>query len=86
MRALLLERGPLLKKHSQLTAQELTPMLRLALNPIVFVLNNKGYTIERYLHGKVRKYNDIVNWYAPPTCYTNFVSDPRRRAGSGRSC
>jgi pyruvate decarboxylase len=34
----------------------------LKLNPIVFVLNNKGYTIERYLHGKTRKYNDIVNW------------------------
>ena len=26
------------------------------------MLNNKGYTIERYLHGKTRKYNDIVNW------------------------
>lgn len=47
---------------SQLTAQELTTMMRHKLNPIVFVLNNKGYTIERYLHGKTRKYNDVVNW------------------------
>jgi pyruvate decarboxylase len=39
-------------------------MLRLKLNPIVFVLNNKGYTIERYLHGKTKKYNDVVNWWA----------------------
>jgi pyruvate decarboxylase len=37
-------------------------MIRHGLNPIIFVLNNKGYTIERYLHGKTRKYNDITNW------------------------
>jgi pyruvate decarboxylase len=41
-------------------------MLRMKLNPIVFVLNNKGYTIERFLHGKTRKYNDITNWYVFP--------------------
>jgi len=46
----------------QLTVQELTPMIRHGLKPIIFVLNNKGYTIERYLHGKTRKYNDITNW------------------------
>lgn len=32
------------------------------LKPIIFVLNNSGYTIERFLHGKERKYNDISNW------------------------
>jgi len=53
----------------QLTAQELTTMMRHKLNPIVFVLNNKGYTIERYLHGKTRKYNDVVNWK-----YTHLLS------------
>ena len=37
-------------------------MIRTKVAPIIFVLNNKGYTIERYLHGKYRKYNDIVNW------------------------
>jgi pyruvate decarboxylase len=46
----------------QLTVQELSTMLREGLNPIIFVLNNSGYTIERYLHGKHRKYNDISNW------------------------
>lgn len=30
--------------------------------PILFLLNNSGYTIERYLHGEKRKYNSIVNW------------------------
>lgn len=46
----------------QLTVQELSAMLRHDLKPIIFVLNNSGYTIERFLHGKERKYNDISNW------------------------
>ncbi|KAI0062938.1 pyruvate decarboxylase [Artomyces pyxidatus] len=46
----------------QLTVQELSTMMRKGLKPIVFVLNNSGYTIERHLHGRVRHYNDIVNW------------------------
>ena len=50
--------------NSQLTVQELSVMMRWGLKPIVFVLNNSGYTIERYLHGKTRKYNDISNWCA----------------------
>lgn len=46
----------------QLTVQELSPMIRSGLKPIIFVLNNKGYSIERYIHGKHRKYNDVANW------------------------
>ncbi|KAJ3747327.1 pyruvate decarboxylase [Lentinula detonsa] len=46
----------------QLTVQELSTMLRKGLKPLIFVLNNSGYTIERFLHGKERKYNDIMNW------------------------
>ncbi|CDO69055.1 hypothetical protein BN946_scf184992.g4 [Trametes cinnabarina] len=46
----------------QLTVQELSVMIRWGLKPIIFVLNNSGYTIERYLHGMTRKYNDISNW------------------------
>jgi pyruvate decarboxylase len=38
----------------QLTVQELSTMMRKDLKPILFVLNNSGYTIERYLHGKHR--------------------------------
>ena len=48
----------------QLTVQELSVMIHHGLKPIIFVLNNSGYTIERYLHGKTRKYNDITNWSA----------------------
>jgi pyruvate decarboxylase len=46
----------------QLTVQELGTMIRKGLKPIIFILNNKGYTIERYIRGKNRKYNDVANW------------------------
>ena len=46
-------------------------MMRWGLKPIVFVLNNSGYTIERYLHGKTRKYNDISNWCALLNYYSS---------------
>ena len=39
---------------SQLTVQEISPMLRSGLKPIIFVLNNSGYTIEKFIHGKKR--------------------------------
>jgi hypothetical protein len=39
---------------SQLTVQEISPMIRLGLKPIIFVLNNSGYTIEKFIHGKKR--------------------------------
>ncbi|KAF5392321.1 hypothetical protein D9757_001403 [Collybiopsis confluens] len=46
----------------QLTVQELSTMLREGLKPIVFILNNNGYTIERAIRGETRKYNDVSNW------------------------
>lgn len=46
----------------QLTCQEISPMIRLGLKPIIFLLNNNGYVIERTIHGKHRKYNDIADW------------------------
>lgn len=46
----------------QLTAQELSTMIRHELKPIIFLLNNDGYTIERYIHGMDAEYNDINSW------------------------
>ncbi|KAJ6453557.1 pyruvate decarboxylase THI3 [Mycena sanguinolenta] len=46
----------------QLTVQELSSMIRHGLTPIVFVLNNGGYEIERVIHGPERKYNDVADW------------------------
>jgi indolepyruvate decarboxylase len=46
----------------QLTAQELSTMLRHDLKPIIFLINNGGYTIERAILGKNATYNDVANW------------------------
>lgn len=46
----------------QLTAQELSTLLRLHKKPVIFLLNNGGYTIERYIQGKKARYNDVADW------------------------
>jgi len=46
----------------QLTAQELSTMITNKLTPIVFVLNNNGYTIERFIRGMHRQYNNVASW------------------------
>lgn len=47
---------------AQLTIQELGSMLRDKQHPIILVLNNKGYTVERAIHGAEQRYNDIALW------------------------
>ena len=46
----------------QLTAQEISTMVRHQLNPLIFVINNDGYTVERAIHGPDMPYNDIHMW------------------------
>ncbi|KAG5657708.1 hypothetical protein KAF25_007741 [Fusarium avenaceum] len=46
----------------QMTAQEISIMVKEKLNVIVFVINNNGYTIERVIHGRAADYNDIAPW------------------------
>ncbi|KAF2129817.1 pyruvate decarboxylase [Dothidotthia symphoricarpi CBS 119687] len=46
----------------QLTAQEVSTMIRNKLNPILFVICNNGYTIERLIHGMEDPYNDVQEW------------------------
>jgi indolepyruvate decarboxylase len=46
----------------QLTAQEVSTMLRHDLKPIILLVNNGGYTIERTILGKTARYNDVANW------------------------
>ena len=46
----------------ELTAQEVSTMIRQDLKPIIFVICNEGYTIERYIHGMDAAYNDIGQW------------------------
>ncbi|HBC2537800.1 TPA: indolepyruvate decarboxylase [Enterobacter cloacae] len=47
---------------AQLTIQELGSMLRDKQHPIILVLNNEGYTVERAIHGPEQRYNDIALW------------------------
>lgn len=44
----------------QMTALELSTAVRHGFNPIIVVLNNKGYTTERFIHDG--PFNDILNW------------------------
>lgn len=46
----------------QLTVQELGTAIREKLTPIIFVINNNGYTVEREIHGATELYNDIPMW------------------------
>jgi indolepyruvate decarboxylase len=46
----------------QMTAQELSTILRRGLKPIIFLVNNNGYTIERLILGPGSSYNNINQW------------------------
>ncbi|KAF4988095.1 hypothetical protein FGRMN_9961 [Fusarium graminum] len=43
-----------------LTIQALADMLRWDLKPVIFVLNNGGYTVEHLIHGKEAFYNEVA--------------------------
>ncbi|SPM40485.1 TPP-dependent 2-oxoacid decarboxylase, includes indolepyruvate decarboxylase, partial [Mycobacterium numidiamassiliense] len=47
---------------AQLTIQELGTFFREGLAPVIVVVNNDGYTVERAIHGPQAPYNDIVGW------------------------
>ncbi|ATL70509.1 alpha-keto acid decarboxylase family protein [Nocardia terpenica] len=53
---------------AQLTIQELGTIARHGLTPVIILVNNDGYTVERAIHGKRAVYNDIApwNWSAIP--------------------
>lgn len=69
-----------------LTVQEIGTMIQQkGPRPIIFILNNKGYTIERIIHGAHYSYNDINNLSyqhllplfqhpSPATCYRRCAS------------
>jgi indolepyruvate decarboxylase len=65
----------------QVTAQELSTILRHDQKPVIFLINNGGYTIERGYLGKTEPYNDVANWayadlpkvFRPDTSARSFV-------------
>lgn len=47
---------------AQLTIQEIGSMMRDGQRPVIFLLNNEGYTVERAIHGAEQRYNEIAPW------------------------
>lgn len=46
----------------QMSAQAISDMIRNQLDVTIFIVNNNGYTIERFIHGFGEGYNDIQPW------------------------
>ncbi|KAK5944318.1 hypothetical protein PMZ80_003599 [Knufia obscura] len=46
----------------QMTAQSISDTIRNKLPLTIFIINNDGYTIERFIHGMKATYNDIQPW------------------------
>ncbi|WP_255883681.1 thiamine pyrophosphate-dependent enzyme [Staphylococcus xylosus] len=43
----------------QLTVQALSTIISEHLIPVIFIINNDGYKIDRKIHGKTALYNDV---------------------------
>ena len=54
-----------------LTIQELAVMFQERTNPVIVLVNNDGYTVERAIHGENQRYNDIpkCDWQAMPKAF-----------------
>jgi indolepyruvate decarboxylase len=65
----------------QETAQELSTVLRHDYKPVIFLISNGGYTIERGYLGQTAPYNDVATWayadlpevFRPGTTARSFV-------------
>ena len=60
----------------QLTVQELSSILRHHLEPVIFLINNDGYTIERLILGEHSFYNDVQPWKYAAICDV-FAADAK---------
>lgn len=48
---------------AQMTLQEFASYIRFGIDPVIVMLNNSGYSVERVIKGPTRSYNDIlVDW------------------------
>jgi pyruvate decarboxylase len=63
----------------QLTAQEVSTMIRYQARPIIFLINNRGYTIEVEIHDG--PYNNIKNWD-----YAGLIAILNAGEGNGWGC
>ncbi|KAI9277822.1 pyruvate decarboxylase PdcB [Sporodiniella umbellata] len=66
----------------QMSCQEISLFLRHGLTPIVLLLNNSGYTIEKVIRGIKRDYNDIQMWdYSKSLSYFGAYLQNNRYGG-----
>ncbi|PRY14621.1 alpha-keto acid decarboxylase family protein [Kineococcus rhizosphaerae] len=76
---------------AQLTAQEIATVLHRGLRPVVVVVDNSGYTIERVLQSPKAVYQDVTawNWLAAPAMFAPgvdvFTADVRTPAELARA-
>lgn len=76
----------------QMTVQAISDIIRNRLDVVIFVINNDGYTIERYLHGFEENYNDVQPWnyleapsfFGAPTDDLQYPITTRRAANWGQ--
>ena len=69
---------------AQLTIQEIGTLAREGLDPVIVLVNNEGYTVERAINGPDAAYNDITpwNWQAIPAAFgASAVVAQARTAG-----
>ncbi|MFZ2844773.1 alpha-keto acid decarboxylase family protein [Psychrobacter sp.] len=54
-----------------LTIQEIAVMIQERINPVIVLINNDGYTVERAIHGENQYYNDIpkCDWQLMPKAF-----------------
>ena len=54
-----------------LTIQEIAVMIQERINPVIVLINNDGYTVERAIHGENQYYNDIpkCDWQMMPKAF-----------------
>ncbi|KAI9480848.1 MAG: thiamine diphosphate-binding protein [Benjaminiella poitrasii] len=69
----------------QLTCQEVSVILRHGLTPVIFILNNDGYLIEKLIHGPHRDYNNFQMWqYSKTLDYFGAPLERNTKVGSSQ--
>ncbi|OZJ05100.1 hypothetical protein BZG36_01357 [Bifiguratus adelaidae] len=68
----------------QVSAQEVSTMLRKGQTPVIILINNDGYTIEKLIHGAKRKYNNVQMWeYSKTLEYFGAYREENKRNKTG---
>lgn len=65
----------------QMSFNEVSNLVRYDLDATIFLINNRGYTVEKYLHGVRREYNEInSNWSLTKTLDYFGSTSPKNKS------